>query len=188
MSVCAACVSLCLSRWGSCAVMASLSLKRLYNNLVSSVTSRTAKDSRYTPTSHMTRFQTDMAQFVLLNYIQPSLNFIRYKLLTLSKLMVLRAAQASPKVAFLRVLIINAEASVFEVCMKRIPVPSWIWSRPLDTHSILPFRLLVSGKSWIIFNCCLAPDKLWKIWQPWDSSLFPNAVWNFSPFIYYIVW
>ena len=56
----------------------------------------------------MTRLQTDMVQFVLLNYIPPSLNFIRYKLLTLSKLMVLRAAQALPKVAFLRVLMINA--------------------------------------------------------------------------------
>ena len=33
MSVCAACISLCLSRWGSCAVMASLSLKGLCNNL-----------------------------------------------------------------------------------------------------------------------------------------------------------
>ena len=56
----------------------------------------------------MTRLQTDMVQFVLLNYIPPSLNFIRYKLLTLSKLMVLRVAQASPKVAFHRVLIIYA--------------------------------------------------------------------------------
>ena len=75
---------------------------------MSPVTSTTTKDSRLTLTSHMTRFQTDMVQFVLLNYIPPSLNFIRYKLLTLSKLMVLRTAQASPKVAFLRVLIINA--------------------------------------------------------------------------------
>ena len=33
MSVCAACISLCLSRWGSCAVMASLSLKGWNNNL-----------------------------------------------------------------------------------------------------------------------------------------------------------
>ena len=80
----------------------------MQQSVVSPVTSRTAKDSRFTSTSHMTQFQTDMAQFVPLNYIQPSLNFIRYKLLTLSKLMVLRAAQASPKVAFLKVLIINA--------------------------------------------------------------------------------
>ena len=65
----------------------------------------------------MIRFQTGMAQFVLLNYIPPSLNFITYKLLTLSELMVLRAA-------FLRVLIINAYASGFEVCMKRVSVPS----------------------------------------------------------------
>ena len=75
---------------------------------VSPVTSTTTKDSGLTPTSHMTRLQTDMVQFVLLNYIPPSLNFIRYKLLTLSKLMVLRVAQASPKVAFHRVLIIYA--------------------------------------------------------------------------------
>ena len=159
----------------------------MQQSVVSPVTSRTAKDCRFTPTSHMTRFQTDMAQFVPLNYIQPSLNFIRYKLLTLRKLTVLRAGQVSPKVAFLRVLILNAQASSFEVCMKRVSVPSWIRSRPLDTHSVLPFRLLFSGKSRIILNCRLAPDKLWKIWQPWDSSLFPNAVWNFSPFIYQIV-
>ena len=78
---------------------------------MSPVTSTTTKDSRITPTSHMTRFQTDMVQFVLLNYIPPSSNFIRYKLLTISKLMLLRllsAAQASPKVAFLRDLIIYA--------------------------------------------------------------------------------
>ena len=75
---------------------------------MSPVTSTTTKGSRLTPSSHMTRFQTDMVQFVLLNYIPPSLNFIRSKLLTVSKLMLLRAAQASPKVAFLRVLIIYA--------------------------------------------------------------------------------
>ena len=74
----------------------------------SPVTSTATKDSRLTPTSHITRFQTDMVQFVLLNYIPPNLNFISYKLLTLSKLMVLREAQASSKVAFLRVLIIYA--------------------------------------------------------------------------------
>ena len=80
----------------------------MQQSVMAPVTSTTTRDSRFTPTSHVTRFETDMAQFVVLNYIPPSLSFVRYKLLTLSKLVVLRAAQASPKVAFLRVLIINA--------------------------------------------------------------------------------
>ena len=136
----------------------------MQQSVVSPVTSRTTKDSRFTPTSHMTRFQTDMAQFVPLNYIQPSLNFIRYKLLTLSKLMVLRVAQASPKVAFHRVLIIYA----WENLIGCIP-----WSIVSFSSIVEVWLPSITGLSlWASFLGVLHPSPGWSFFPALLTVLF----------------